>query len=125
MADYLKVGDVIEGDERFVYSVSESTKSKSIGYHEKGQYYGKWGSRDPSRVGARFVVERAEEEGGGEGMGRGDTYPDGHHVIIRRLFPDGSYNDAGELLSFYQSGAFNCMIRNPKIVGHMTKVFIR
>jgi len=53
-----------------------------------------------------FVVIRTAMEGGGSGHGAGDTYPDGHHVFCKRLNADGTYNDKGTEINFYQSGCF-------------------
>jgi hypothetical protein len=53
-----------------------------------------------------FVVIRTAMEGGGTAMFH-DTYPDGHHVFCKRLNPDGSYNDKGMEINFYQSGCFS------------------
>ena len=64
------------------------------------------GAHDPSRATAKFVVEKANMEGGGTGHGAGDVYPDGWHVEARRLNEDGTYNPKGEVILFYMSGCF-------------------
>lgn len=53
-----------------------------------------------------FVVVKTAFEGGGTAMFH-DTYPDGHHVFCKRLNPDGTYNDNGTEINFYQSGCFS------------------
>jgi hypothetical protein len=50
-----------------------------------------------------FVVISTAMEGGSTGH---DAYPDGHHVFCKRLNADGSYNDNGTEINFYQSGCF-------------------
>jgi hypothetical protein len=50
-----------------------------------------------------FVVVKTAMEGGSTGH---DAYPDGHHVFCKRLNADGSYNDKGTEINFYQSGCF-------------------
>jgi len=47
------------------------------------------GAYDSGRATAKFVVEKANMQGGGTGHGR-DVYPDGWHVQARRLNKDGS-----------------------------------
>lgn len=68
------------------------------------------GAYDPSRGEALFVVETACMQGGGIGHGPNDIYPDGWYIKARRLNENGSYNPNGELISFYQSGCFTCLI---------------
>jgi len=53
-----------------------------------------------------YVVVRAALEGGGTGMGPHDIYPDGHHLTLRKLHADGSYDPKGERVDFYQGGCF-------------------
>ncbi len=77
------------------------------------------GAYDESRGEALFVVVTACLDGGGEGHGPGDTYPDGWHIKARRLNDDGTYNSNGEWIDFYQSGCFTNLIREIEIVGKM------
>ena len=65
--------------------------------------------------GGEFLVVKTSLEGGGTGMGPHDVYPDGHHVICKRLNVDGTYNEDGEEISFYQSGSFTAMITKDEI----------
>ena len=51
-----------------------------------------------------FVVIRTAMEGGSTGH---DAYPDGHHVFCKRLNPDGTYNENGTEINFYQSGSLH------------------
>lgn len=74
---------------------------------------------DESRGQAQFVVECGKFSVSVPG----DDYPPGWHIIARRLNPDGSYNPEGEVIRFYLSGNFTCIL-NPddvKIVGKMTR----
>jgi hypothetical protein len=81
------------------------------------------GAYDSSRGKALFVVEEAKMDGGGSTGYPGDFYPDGWHVTARRLSDDRKYNPDGELISFYQSGCFNCMVEEVEVIGRMKKSF--
>jgi hypothetical protein len=65
---------------------------------------------DPDRGSALFVVISARMGGGGTGMGPYDVYPDGWSVAAQRLDAEGKYDRTGEVVRFYQSGCFNCMV---------------
>lgn len=79
------------------------------------------GAYDPSRGKALFVVEYAEKEGGQEGnrMNNHEFFPDGWLVRARRLNSDRTYNPNGELISFYQTGSFLCMVPEVELVDHV------
>lgn len=79
---------------------------------------------DESRSSARFVVERAELDGGGTGHGPHDIFPDGWYIKARRLNDDGTYNPNGELIQFYQSGCFTGLIPEVELVGKMKQIFV-
>ena len=84
------------------------------------------GAYERSRAYAMFVVEEAGMQGGGSsGHGDGD-YPDGWHVKARRLTEMGDYDPNGELICFYMSGCFDCVIalKDVRIVGRMRQIFI-
>jgi len=49
-------------------------------------------------------------EFGGGSHGGHDDYPDGHNVTCKKLKYDGSYDEDGFEVSFYQSGSFTAMI---------------
>jgi hypothetical protein len=80
------------------------------------------GLYDSTRGQARFIVETARSQGGG-GCGQNDPipYPDGWYVLARRLNDDGTFNPAGEVIAFYMTGNFTCMVKpeDVKIVGEM------
>lgn len=83
-------------------------------------YVGASGNADkPERGMARYVVVHTELSGGGTGHGLHDVYPDGWCVQARLLTNEGQYNSRGELITFYQSGCFRCMVENPLVVGTM------
>lgn len=84
------------------------------------------GVYDRSRGEARFVVEQARLEGGDQGHGPGDIYPDGWHIAARRLWRDGSYADDGEVIKFYLSGCFTNQLRPEQVavVGRMKKQYV-
>ncbi|QQG41873.1 MAG: hypothetical protein HYV90_01005 [Candidatus Woesebacteria bacterium] len=83
------------------------------------------GAYDPSRGNAEFIVEKASMEGGGTGMGPHDVYPDGWLINARRLSKAGVYDPDGEVIRFYMSGSFTCMVLpvDVAIVRHMKMSF--
>lgn len=54
-----------------------------------------------------IVVETRFDGGGNAGN---DTYPDGHRVIAQRLSKEGAYDPDGDIVDFYQSGYFDCLV---------------
>ena len=79
------------------------------------------GVPDVSRATAEFVVIENDMQGGGTGMGCHDIYPDGWHIIAKRLDKDGKWNPNGEEIAFYMTGCFIDMIppEEVKIIRHM------
>jgi hypothetical protein len=74
-----------------------------------------------------FVVTETKMDGGGTGHGPHDIYPDGHHVFAQRLNEDGTYNEHGEKINFYQSGSFTtCIEEDIPVIRKMkeTKTFV-
>lgn len=65
---------------------------------------------DSAKYIGEYVVINTAFTGGGTGMGRNDVYPDGHHVVAKKLNVKGEYTDKGMEISFYQSGCFTAMI---------------
>ena len=82
------------------------------------------GAYNKSRAKANFVVEKTAMTGGGTGHGPNDVYPNGWHIVARRLSKDNSYNPLGELITFYQSGCFTCMVEEVNVVGKMQPMFV-
>jgi len=72
-----------------------------------------------SRGQANFIVEDARLSDGS-----GNDWPDGWRIIARRLSKDNFYNPKGELIQFYQSGCFSCMIKEVNVVGKMQQQFV-
>jgi hypothetical protein len=64
---------------------------------------------DTSAMIGEYVVTAAASDGGGSGMGYGDSYPDGWHVTAKQLTKDGLYSLKGTVINFYQSGCFTIM----------------
>jgi hypothetical protein len=64
--------------------------------------------------GGEFLVVETKREGGGKAMFN-DEYPDGHHVFCKKLNADGSYNENGLEVDFYQTGSFTAMIESTEI----------
>lgn len=73
--------------------------------------------------GGTFVVIKTKTDGGSTGR---DPYPNGHHVFVKRLKKDGSYDKNGDAADFYQSGCFTAMIEPSKIKvrGTMEMTFV-
>lgn len=65
--------------------------------------------------GGEFLVIKTEMTGGGSGNRPGDEYPDGHLVTAKRLTPDGKFDPNGEVVTFYQTGAFTATISPEQI----------
>lgn len=80
------------------------------------------GAYDLTRASAKFVVEMAKMDGGD----RDQCYPDGWHIKARRLNQDGKYNKTGEVIDFYMSGSFTCIVlpENVKIASKMQATFV-
>ena len=116
-------------------TVDGKTKEYNVEFRKPGTPWDKpseyetvnLGAYDKSRGESLFVVEKAQMQGGGTGHGPHDIYPDGWYVEARRLNEDNSYNPDGELIKFYQSGCFNCLIPEVEveIVGKMKQIFIK
>jgi hypothetical protein len=109
-------------------TVDGITKSQPVGYSNPDTPRGKptqWleietGAYDPSRGKALFVVEKANSQGGSiGGHSPHDVFPDGWHIEARRLREDGTYNPRGEVIEFYQTGYFNCMVPIVERVGRV------
>ena len=127
----VEVGDIIQS-KKFTYGDSETKRDQKISsnqtalwhngivtiYGESEAYRTNINAYDKDRAKAHFVVEEAKYDGGSTGR---DPYPDGWHVLARKLNKDDQYNPNGELIEFYQTGCFNCMVKNPKIIGKMKK----
>lgn len=75
------------------------------------------GVPDPSRGTAKFLVTESNMQGGG---GR-DDYPDGWHIVAKRLDEKGKFDPKGEEIAFYMTGCFIDMIppEEVSIVGHL------
>jgi len=78
-------------------------------------------ANDEERAKSVWVVTKTNSEGGGGS--HNDYYTDGWHVTARRLKKDGTYDNKGEKVSFYQSGSFIGMIypKDIELVGKMEK----
>lgn len=58
----------------------------------------------------KYIVTRALMDGGGTGHGPHDVYPDGWHVFCKAI-------DSENEVDFYQSGCFNTLNEDIKVVG--------
>lgn len=108
----LKVGDVIESGKNWYMEKGGGVDTNKHGFERR--------TKIPEKL--LFVVEETYfGGGGGTGMNRHDTFPDGHQVHARQLTKNGKYKPKGTKIYFYQTGCFTCMIESPKVVGKMTK----
>jgi hypothetical protein len=113
---------------RKTITVDGETKESLMQYRKPGTPWNKpaeylaidIGAYDPTRGKAYFVVENVGMQGGGTGHGPNDIYPDGWHVEARRLNEKNEYDPRGEVIEFYQTGCFNCMVPLVNKVGKVT-----
>ncbi len=61
----------------------------------------------------KYIVIKTAMDGGGQGHGPGDIYPDGYHVYCECADP----GKRGTFIDFYQSGSFNAMIEKILPIG--------
>lgn len=126
-----QVGDVIRSDAFASGRRDQRTGVVRIGGNwavqtkQDGEYKidPSYDGRDALRASAEFVVEKACSDGGGTGHGPHDVFPNGWHVTARRLFADGTYNARGEVITFYQSGCFEGMVKEVEFVRSMRLTF--
>ena len=65
-------------------------------------------------VGEYVVIHTEVSGGGNQGTPSGsEHYPDGHLVKAKKLLTDGTFDEEGIEISFYQSGSFTAM--NPSV----------
>lgn len=62
----------------------------------------------------RYVVTGTSVDGGGEGHGPGDVYPDGHHVKASKFVEK---IDSPINVEFYETGYFTAMIKDLQPIG--------
>lgn len=91
--------------------------------NERGEVF------DTARLCGRYVVEEVSCSGGGTQLsmsGGTEEWPDGHHVVARRLSPEGDYDENGEAVTFYQTGCFTAMVKPDEIspIGKMRRTFV-
>lgn len=67
-----------------------------------------------------FLVIKTENTGGGNSGN--DYYPDGHRVYCKRL-NNGSFDEKGTEINFYQTGSFTAMIENITPIRQMKMSF--
>lgn len=68
-----------------------------------------------------YVVIKTAMEGGG--MNFDGPYPNGHCVYCQKL-KNGKYNPNGNIVKFYQSGCFTCVIKNITPTAKMEKSYV-
>lgn len=67
-----------------------------------------------------FLVIKTENTGGGNSAN--DFYPDGHRVYCKRL-NNGSFDEKGTEVNFYQTGSFTAMIKDITPIRQMKMSF--
>ena len=112
------VSSYLSADERVEIAAQTGTIPPKMRTVELGAY-------DPNRANAKFVVAEANLQGGGNGSRPTESYRNGWHVRARRLNADGSYDQQGEVIRFYTTGDFTCVIEleDLQIVGKMQRQF--
>lgn len=63
---------------------------------------------DSASLCGEYIVTKTNTQGGGYGHGNMDYYPNGWHITAVKL-KDGAYDPDGQVITFYQSGAFTAM----------------
>jgi hypothetical protein len=109
-------------DEEIVAYVKEHDQMPPKGAYVEEDY----GAPDPTREDSEFVVIEARMQGGGTGHGPHDVYPDGWHVVAKRLKEGRVWNSEGEEIMFYMSGCFTNLIlsQDVEVVGKMKIGFV-
>jgi hypothetical protein len=102
-----------------VYEGDETTNTTiHVGEKLKGIYSTKY-------LKGEYIVIEAQMGGGGIGMGPSDIYPDGWGITAKKLHDDGTYDENGIEIKFYQSGSFNNLIEKPiPIIKTLKRTFI-
>lgn len=107
MSELLKPGDLIELREG--HKVYADVPSHMVFSNRKGDFslthHDVRIGGDFSYLAGRYIVTEARTQGGGQGHGPHDTYPDGHRVFCVGI-------GTGQKVDFYQTGCFTAMIED-------------
>ena len=73
-----------------------------------------------------WIVIEVKMKGGKPGITGIDYKPDGYHVTVQQLNPDGTYNIKGFIHNFYMTGTFRNKIlpSEIKITRRMKRIFV-
>ncbi len=140
MTRLVQIGDVVKSRE-FSFGGTFRDGVLPVGFsreeHVRDELTGQWHNtgrllpsmdcrvQDESRAGAEYVVIRTNMQGGRFGYGPSEVYPpDGWNVRAQRLAADGTFDPQGEVIEFYQSGAFTNMARDLEVVRKMKQTFV-
>ena len=107
MGELLKAGDVIELKEG--HKVSADVPRHMVFSNCKGDFslthHDVTISGELSYLAGHYIVTETIDDGGGQGHGPHDVYPDGHHVFCVGV-------GTGHKVDFYQTGSFITMIHD-------------
>lgn len=119
---FLNMGDRVYADVpwKFIFKDSDSVDRKfpmevtlpTLFKRDEDQLFFDYGE---------YVVIKTAMEGGGDNFD--GPYPDGHCVYCKKL-KNGKYNPNGNIVKFYQSGCFTCMIKNITPTAKMEKPYV-
>ncbi|GEM_PF-6438162 len=75
--------------------------------------------------GKYFIVLETNMQGGSSSGPHGESmgYPNGHFVTAKECDNKGNLIEDGLTANFYQTGCFNIMVKNPKVVGKRLPAF--
>jgi hypothetical protein len=73
-----------------------------------------------------YVVIDTDDTGGSHGHGEHFYHPSGQRVVAQRLSKDGTYDENGVVVSFYQNGPFKALIEPDEIapIRKMRRIFV-
>ncbi len=74
---------------------------------------------DTKDIMGEYVVTGAKYCGGD----REEGYPDGWFIVAKKLNSDGTYNEAGTKINFYQSGAFSIVNEYVPVIRKMAVIY--
>lgn len=83
-------------------------------------------SFDTGELAGEYVVIDTDDTGGSHGHGDHFFHSKGQHVVVQRLAGDGTYDENGTTVSFYQKGPFKALIEPDEIspIRKMRRIFV-
>lgn len=107
-------------DSRLSRTIKTDVRIGTILDNERGQTF------DTGFLAGEYVVIDTDETGGSHGHESYQYHSSGQHVTAQRLAADGTYDENGLIVSFYQKGAFAAKIEPSEIapIRTMRRIFI-